>query len=689
MTRFLKLLPLAFLLAAPLRAQQKQPGIGEIFREIIHGEQEVDSRTKVRIAGTKTMSEGDALALIGDRLEHVRRQAPSASRASDAAFMTRQLFRNQGFNQCDVTWKIISDSSIQLIVNEGPRQELGDVKVTGVDSDTAKRLAKLYSVPAEKRRFGAGQRPPFRAIDVDEGLALVISDFHSRGYWTATAEVKDRKFETAKGGRVNILIETNPGPLHQIAAPTIEGAGGNRDGVAREAAAFTGRTADTANVNGLRAAIETYYRKRGFTKAKVLLTSNIANGKFTPGLIIDEGKSYQLGRITFDGLSKTKSWRIRQRVKDLEGKTLDDTVMEKRLRGMMATGAFQAVRTEQIPRNDGVMDVTLHFEEGEARGYTLSAGVGSYEGPIGGVTYYDRNFMGLLYNFSSGVEVSARSILGEVSLSDPWLWGTDATGTARLFLMTHDNEGYSTWKAGLEGGVLYPVTPHYTIDGRVGWSFVNTNSEDIPGTLLGETVYQNPYIRINQRLDYRDSAVLPTKGWKLEMPIELGSAIGEISTIYTKAELSGAWYHPVGKKGQVALAARGGVIVSSGGDFDLPIDMRFFLGGANTVRSYAERELGPHSRTGYPTGGEAYWVANAEYIYSLAGALKLVGFLDAGQLSQRGGGAGSASDPDIAAGLGVRFDLPVGPVRFEYGHNLTQDPGEPSGAWHFSIGTTF
>ncbi|MGC4015125.1 MAG: BamA/TamA family outer membrane protein [Luteolibacter sp.] len=689
MTRFFKLLPFACLLAAPLRAEQKPPGLGEIFREIIHGEKEVEYRTRVRISGTKTMSENDALALIGDRLEHVRRQAPSASRASDAAFMTRQLFRNQGYNYCEVTWKITDGSSIQLVVNEGPRQELGDVKVTGVDSDTAKRLAKLYAVPAEKRRFGAGERPPFREIDVDEGLALVVSDFHSRGYWTAKAEVKDRKFDTKKGGKVNILIETQPGPLHRISAPTIEGAGGNRDGVAQEAAAFTNLPADTGNVNGLRSAIETYYRKRGFTKAKVLMTSTITDGKFVPGLIIDEGKSYQLGRITFDGLVKTKSWRIRQRISDLEGKTLDDTVMEKRLRGMMATGAFQAVRTEQIPRGEDVMDATLHFEEGEARGYTLSAGLGSYEGPIGGVAYYDRNFMGLLYNFSSGFEMSARSILGEVSLSDPWLWGTDATGTARLFLLTRDNEGYSTWKAGLEGGVLYPVTPHYTLDGRVGWSFVNTNSEDIPGTQLGETVYQNPYIRINQRIDYRDSAVLPTKGWKIEVPIEFGSAVGQVSTIYTKAEVAGAWYHPIGKKGLVALAARGGVIVANGDDFDLPIDMRFFLGGANTVRSYAEREMGPHSRSGYPLGGEAYWVTNAEYIHSMGGALKLVGFVDAGALSQRGGGAGSASDPDIAAGLGIRFDLPIGPVRFEYGHNLTKDPGEPSGAWHFSIGTTF
>jgi outer membrane protein insertion porin family len=44
---------------------------------------------------------------------------------------------------------------------------------------------------------------------------------------------------------------------------------------------------------------------------------------------------------------------------------------------------------------------------------------------------------------------------------------------------------------------------------------------------------------------------------------------------------------------------------------------------------------------------------------------------------------------EVAAGLGLRLDLPIGPVRLEYGHNMTQGRGEPGGTWHFAIGTTF
>jgi outer membrane protein assembly factor BamA len=43
----------------------------------------------------------------------------------------------------------------------------------------------------------------------------------------------------------------------------------------------------------------------------------------------------------------------------------------------------------------------------------------------------------------------------------------------------------------------------------------------------------------------------------------------------------------------------------------------------------------------------------------------------------------------LAVGLGLRLDLPIGPVRLEYGYNLTKGPGEPTGTLHFAIGITF
>jgi outer membrane protein insertion porin family len=80
-------------------------------------------------------------------------------------------------------------------------------------------------------------------------------------------------------------------------------------------------------------------------------------------------------------------------------------------------------------------------------------------------------------------------------------------------------------------------------------------------------------------------------------------------------------------------------------------------------------------------------VANVEYIHQIAGPLRGVVFVDAGGLSEDSDFA--LGDFNLAAGLGLRLDLPIGPVRFEYGRNLTRDYGETTGTFHFSIGLAF
>ena len=97
--------------------------------------------------------------------------------------------------------------------------------------------------------------------------------------------------------------------------------------------------------------------------------------------------------------------------------------------------------------------------------------------------------------------------------------------------------------------------------------------------------------------------------------------------------------------------------------------------------------LGP-SFDGYPVGGESRWNANFELIRSISKTFGVVAFVDAGSLGRDAGDLTSA-EVELADGLCLRLELPVGPVRLEYGHNLTQDRGEPSGTFHFAIGAAF
>ena len=127
----------------------------------------------------------------------------------------------------------------------------------------------------------------------------------------------------------------------------------------------------------------------------------------------------------------------------------------------------------------------------------------------------------------------------------------------------------------------------------------------------------------------------------------------------------------------------------------LPASERFFAGGDSTVRGFALDRLGDESTigaNGFPTGGNAMIVLNSELRMPVFGPLQVVGFLDAGNVVDR------VSNFDLArvrgaAGFGLRYRSPIGPIRVDLGFKL--DRREFAGererltALHLSIGQAF
>ena len=645
------------------------------------------AETRVRITGMTSRTEDEVLSLMGGRLAHVRSHAASTSRADDAAFLVREVLRKDGYGQVVVQYKVVSSTEILLTVQEGGRLSLGVVTVKGVPAADAQTLAKLYARPAVKDRTVGSGDPPFREPDVATGLSYIVQQLNSEGFWDAQATLTSQVTDSSTGV-VNPVIDVKTGPRFSIADARITSPDGRGLEAAREAAApYAGRRASTANLNAMRLAVEETFDSQGYPDSKITVTRTLNSTRFIPEFFIDLGTRVRLRQVILKGLERTRPARIQQRMKALEGEWYDEAAMNKRLRGFLATGAFSSARVETHLVAPQTIDATLHIEEAEARELSVAVGADSYQGPLLRIVYTDRNLGGQVRGFSSGFEFSARGVLGETRITDPWLFGSDISGTARIYALNYSREGYSSLETGLEGKTTWKFGDHYTLDVSVGYALVNLTEDGLPTSALGETAYSQPYFRITQALDHRDSAVLPKKGWHFVNPLEIGAAIGEITTTYVKTGLTGGWYHQLNADYQVALGGELGVIASSGDDGNLPIDLRLFNGGARSVRSFPERELGPKVG-GHPVGGVGKWTTNAELIRNLSGSLRAVAFFDAGTLSRSVGQIGS-SEVELAAGLGLRLDLPIGPVRLEYGHNLTRGPDEPVGTIQFAIGMTF
>jgi outer membrane translocation and assembly module TamA len=129
---------------------------------------------------------------------------------------------------------------------------------------------------------------------------------------------------------------------------------------------------------------------------------------------------------------------------------------------------------------------------------------------------------------------------------------------------------------------------------------------------------------------------------------------------------------------------------------DVPASERFFAGGDSTVRGFVLDRLGMPETVndqGYPAGGNGLTVVNLELRSPYWKGLGGVGFFDAGNVFRL------ASDIRVqdfrpAAGFGVRYRSPLGPLRFDVGFNL--DPQLlPTGArergavFHLSLGQAF
>jgi len=129
---------------------------------------------------------------------------------------------------------------------------------------------------------------------------------------------------------------------------------------------------------------------------------------------------------------------------------------------------------------------------------------------------------------------------------------------------------------------------------------------------------------------------------------------------------------------------------------DLPASERFFAGGDTTVRGFSLDRLGTAatiSPTGFPTGGDGLVVLNAELRTAVVGNLGVVGFLDGGNVFPNAGDIRFQA-LRAAAGVGLRYQSPVGPIRVDLGFKLDRRelaPGrlERRSVLHISLGQAF
>lgn len=163
------------------------------------------------------------------------------------------------------------------------------------------------------------------------------------------------------------------------------------------------------------------------------------------------------------------------------------------------------------------------------------------------------------------------------------------------------------------------------------------------------------------------SRLQPRRGMGLRFELRASSKLLLSDIDFMQVRTHGKLILPLGARGRVLLRGDAGTTAIAPVE-ELPASVRFFTGGAQSVRGYAYQSLGPADSQGKVIGGKHLLVGSAEYEYTLRGKFSAALFYDAGNALD------GLDDPlKHGAGFGLRWQSPIGPVRIDLASALSLD----------------
>jgi outer membrane protein assembly complex protein YaeT len=451
-----------------------------------------------------------------------------------------------------------------------------------------------------------------------------------------------------------------------------------------------GRPFTPALADAMQGSLRSWLRAHGHFNAQDTAewSKDRAPGGVVPiRFVATAGPKFRVTRVDVRGLERVRPEFMQRRFDMITNGTYDPEKIDEKYRELLRTGLFRTMHVVPKADGDGHMHLEVDVEEAKQKEFGFELGFGNYEGLIAAVRLADRNFMRSGRPLSLKLETSQRGYEGELLYVDPWFRETDWALRARLYSQIRDEEGYSKTATGLRVEGTRKVTKHVELTAFGELQRAHISSDEIDPLLLGPQKYTVLSLGLAQTLDYRDNPTNPKKGFVLTTSADLNALEGALSF----ARLTGRYshYQALGKTGRSVLAwgVRTGWIIPIADIEDVPIDLRYFNGGGTTVRSFAERDLGPKDKGGHPLGGVFYTVANVEWDFPITTVLGGAVFVDAGNLKAES--SPGLDDMRFAIGVGLRYDLPIGPMRLDYGYNPAPKEGEDVGALHLSFGFAF
>ncbi len=640
--------------------------------------------------------------------------------AADAQALTA-LYQTKGFKDAQVSYKIdLNEESGRAIVtfniNEGVKQHVKAITFSGNSKIPSKELlsAKIEVVPGQKMAvfktkkrnwlswlFGTGV---VKDEEFQEDLQRLRKYYQSQGY--IDAEVKGVEFKETGPSEVEIVIAVFEGVQYKVGTVQLTGyALYSEDRIRRRMQMREGGIYSPQGLEADIKAVRDLYGEQGYVDCRVIpeRRAAIESGRMDLVYAISEGPQGFVERIVIQGNNKTKDRVIRRELALAPGDVYNTIRADASKNRLQNLGYFSKV--DISPQDTSIpsrKNMVVTVEEQRTGSFSFGAGFSSIDSILGFVELNQGNFD--LFNWpgfiGAGQKFRIRAQYGAkrqdyvISFVEPWFLnqrlslGVDAFYRQASYL----SSVYDETRWGFNVKLAKALNQFLTARAVYKFESIGINNVDAGAS---EQIQDEAGTRLRSAIelglthDTRDSNFLSRKGHKVDVYGELagGPLFGD-TDIY-KLGLEAQQFFNFKYDIILALQAAAAVVDTYSDTDEVPIFDRLFLGGSNTIRGFRFRDVGPKDEDGTPIGGGTMAYGNVEATFPILEKVRGALFVDGGFVNAAA--YDFATDGfGLGAGVGIRLNLPVGPLRLDYGIPLmTDEYNDRGGQFHFNVGYQF
>jgi outer membrane protein insertion porin family len=660
--------------------------------------------TEIEIDGATHMSASRLRKVLGVKL-NAPVSEEDLEKGRQKIFDTYQA---HGFTDVDVKFRIEpadarrATSRAVYTITEGTKGAISLIDFEGNAHISDRLLRKQMKT---KKRTIIGFIDKSGRLDeaqLQQDLQSVREYYQNHGYVDMT--VRDVRKERTTEGRLHIVIVVDEGIQYHVGK--ISAVGFQNTTMERIRALLKVKEGAVYSPKGIRddaKALADAYGAGGYVDADIVPESSLARG----GVIdvtyrIKEGDRSFVERINIVGNTRTKDKVIRREVLIAPGDVFNTVRVDTSKKRLDNLGYFSKVDAYPVDTGiEGRKDLQVTVEEKRTGSLNFGAGFSTIDSLIGFVELTQGNFDITNWpSFTGGGQKFRIRLQGgtqrkdaEIQLTEPWFLDLPIALSGSVFYHEENflSNLYDQRVYGFTLELRKPLRPF--LYGTIGYglqafdiyNLVNPVSQAIFDEAGSSTKSQ---ITGSLVWDRRDNPFLTRHGERVSFTTYVaGGFLGGSEQIYG-FDIEGSKYFSLPWDTILLFNAEAAVVQTWGDGDRVRIYDRLFLGGSNNLRGFKFRDIGPKDIRGEPLGGGTLARATVEYTFPIIEKARGAIFYDTGFVNS---GAYDFGASDIASdvGVGIRLDLPVGPLRIDYGYPLQKAGTHGGGQFNFNVGYQF